>query len=151
MDLWSRHMKKWGTGGSLILTFWCFLTHLCITHRVHTSIYKSKHGVCVFVCMSLMNERTNERMTFFYDGGEGGSYSLSVFFSFLISVCRFVRSLVLPSIRPSLQSRPVPCGASKGGQHGGGTSEEGPGEGETGREGPDGGGARHVHYARGSH
>ncbi len=33
---------KWGTGESLILTFWCFLTHLCITHRVPTSITYSK-------------------------------------------------------------------------------------------------------------
>jgi hypothetical protein len=28
--------------------------------------------VCLFVCLSLMNERTNERMTFLDDGGEGG-------------------------------------------------------------------------------
>ncbi len=30
--------EKLGIGGSLILTFRCFLTHLCITHRVPTSI-----------------------------------------------------------------------------------------------------------------
>jgi hypothetical protein len=30
--------------------------------------------MCVCVCVSLMNERTNERMTFLDDGGEGGSY-----------------------------------------------------------------------------
>ncbi len=27
------------------------------------------------MCLSLINERTNERMTFLDDGGEGGSYS----------------------------------------------------------------------------
>ncbi len=31
--------------------------------------------MCVCVCPSLMNERTNERMTFLDDGGEGRSYS----------------------------------------------------------------------------
>ncbi len=30
--------EKLGIGGSLILTFWCFLTHLCITHKVPTSL-----------------------------------------------------------------------------------------------------------------
>jgi hypothetical protein len=44
MDHSSQHMKKWGTGGSLILTFWCFLTHLCITHKVHTSNLYERRG-----------------------------------------------------------------------------------------------------------
>jgi hypothetical protein len=37
VDLLPGHMKKWGTSGSLIETFWCFLTHMCITHRVPIS------------------------------------------------------------------------------------------------------------------
>ncbi len=45
VDLLPRHMKKWGTGGSLIQTFRCFLTHLCITHRVPTSsTYSTEEG-----------------------------------------------------------------------------------------------------------
>jgi hypothetical protein len=32
------------------------------------------HLVCASICLSLMNERTNERLTFLDDGGEGGSY-----------------------------------------------------------------------------
>ncbi len=42
---------------------------------IQTIIYINSVSVCVCVCPSLMNERTNERMTFLDDGGEGGSYS----------------------------------------------------------------------------
>jgi hypothetical protein len=46
VDLLPQHMKKWGIDGSLIQILWCFLAHLCITHRVPTSlIYKFTKSV----------------------------------------------------------------------------------------------------------
>jgi hypothetical protein len=66
----------------------------------------------------------------------------------VVKVVVIIYSSVLSSIRPSLQSLPVPCGASRGG---GARAGKDRAEGGQGGEGPGGGGARQIHYAPGSH
>jgi hypothetical protein len=128
-DIW----KKWGTGASLILTFWCFLTHLCITHRVHTSIYKNKHGVCLSMCVShgvlRFNTMAEPAAVRNWDQTAVG---------FLVFVCLSICQSFRPSVLPS-GHRPFPVGSVGGG----GMGEKGPGGGGTSKERPgEGGGAR---------
>jgi hypothetical protein len=49
--------ENWGTGGSPILTLWCFLTHLCITHRVPTSIINTRYIFHLMVCSQVLPYR----------------------------------------------------------------------------------------------
>jgi hypothetical protein len=59
---WVGFKNKGSMGwGSLILTFWCFLTHLCITYRVHTSLWGAQVGLVVASETWWSND---EKMTF---------------------------------------------------------------------------------------
>ncbi len=109
--------------------------------------------VCLFVYLSLMNERTNERITFLDDGGESGSYSLFVFLyfflSFFLSFCLSVHSSVNPFVHLSFP--PVIACSLWGQEKGEGDERERTGRREDGQGRTGQGGARRVHYAPGSH